>query len=108
MKNTPGRRLKVNDTAFVCFSVALTAFAAAGAGLVVNLFFTGWMAVGGMAGVGLFYLAMGIWSVGHHEDSKIEVIGKSEREAVPESVEYPAREEYSSSRRPTKVGAGSE
>ena len=42
------------------FAISACAFAAAGIGTVVNHWLTGWMAVGGMAGVGLFYLAVGI------------------------------------------------
>ncbi len=42
------------------FAISACAFAAAGIGTVVNHWLTGWMAVGGMAGVGLFYLAIGI------------------------------------------------
>lgn len=41
-------------------AVSFCAFAAAGVGTVVNHWLTGWMAVGGMVGVGFFYLAVGI------------------------------------------------
>ena len=42
------------------FAISAFAFAAAGIGTVINHWLTGWMAVGGMAGVGLFYLAVGV------------------------------------------------
>jgi hypothetical protein len=41
--------------------VAGAAFIAAGAGFIVNQFFTGWMAVGGMCGVGLLYIGIGVY-----------------------------------------------
>ena len=44
----------------MAFAVSVCAFAAAGVSIVVNHWLTGWMAVGGMAGIGLFYLAIGI------------------------------------------------
>jgi hypothetical protein len=44
----------------MAFCVALFALAAAGVGTIVNHWLTGWMAVGGMVGLGLFYLAVGI------------------------------------------------
>ena len=42
------------------FAISACAFAAAAIGTVINHWLTGWMAVGGMTGVGLFYLAVGI------------------------------------------------
>ena len=49
-----------SPTSQMAFAVALCALAAAGIGSIVNYWLTGWMAVGGMAGVGLFYLAIGL------------------------------------------------
>src|SRR5262249_179010 len=53
----------LNDTSRVCFSVAACAFVAALCGLAVGHVFSGWMAAGGMSAVGLFYLAIGIFSL---------------------------------------------
>ena len=50
----------MNSAAQMSFAISACAFAAAGIGTIVNHWLTGWMAVGGMAGVGLFYLAVGI------------------------------------------------
>lgn len=50
----------VSPASQMAFAVAICAFAAAGIGLIVNQFLTGWMAVGGMFGVGLFYVGIGI------------------------------------------------
>ena len=53
-------RTSLNAVSKVSFAVAITAFATALLGLLINQIFTGWMAAGGMAGVGLFYLAIGV------------------------------------------------
>lgn len=53
-------RFSLTPASQMAFAVSLCAFAAAGVGLIVNHWLTGWMAVGGMVGVGLFYLAVGI------------------------------------------------
>ncbi|WP_010587590.1 hypothetical protein [Schlesneria paludicola] len=53
-------RHDLNPTSKMSFAVALCAFAAAAIGLLVNQWMSGWMAVGGMAGIGLFYLAVGL------------------------------------------------
>ena len=50
----------MSPAARMSFAISACAFAAAGIGTIVNHWLTGWMAVGGMAGVGLFYLAVGI------------------------------------------------
>ena len=50
----------LNPVSKVSFAVAIAAFGTALLGLVINQIFTGWMAAGGMAGVGLFYLAIGV------------------------------------------------
>jgi len=50
----------LNPVSKISFAVAIAAFATALLGLVINQIFTGWMAAGGMAGVGLFYLAIGV------------------------------------------------
>ena len=50
----------VNPTSQMAFAVAFCALAAAGIGSIVNLWLTGWLAVGGMVGVGLFYWAVGV------------------------------------------------
>ncbi len=50
----------MSPTSQMAFAVALCALAAAGIGSIVNHWLTGWMAVGGMVGVGLFYAAVGI------------------------------------------------
>ena len=51
-----------NSSRRMAFIVAVCAFSAAGLGLLINQWVPGWMAVGGMAGVGLFYLTMGAMS----------------------------------------------
>ncbi len=65
-------RSGLNSTSSMSFAVALFAFAAAGAGVLVNHWMSGWMAVGGMAGVGLFYLAVGLLNLGSSEPIFIE------------------------------------
>ena len=57
---------QLNQTSKMSFAVAGCAFAAAGIGLLINHWMSGWMAVGGMAGVGLFYLAIGLLNLGSH------------------------------------------
>jgi hypothetical protein len=51
---------RFNSTSKMSFAVAACAFAAAGLGLLVNQWMSGWMAVGGMAGIGLFYSGVGL------------------------------------------------
>ena len=51
-----------NSSRRMAFIVAVYAFGAAGLGLLINQWVPGWMAIGGMAGVGLFYLTMGAMS----------------------------------------------
>jgi hypothetical protein len=62
-------RREMNPTSKVSFAVATCAFAAAGGGLVINQWMAGWMAVGGMAGLGLFYLAVGVLNLGSADPS---------------------------------------
>ena len=50
----------LNPVSKISFAVAIAAFGTALLGLVINQIFTGWMAAGGMTGVGLFYLAIGV------------------------------------------------
>lgn len=50
----------LSPTSQMSFAVALCALAAAAVGTIVNHWLTGWMAVGGMVGIGLFYLAIGL------------------------------------------------
>lgn len=57
---TAANRPGISPAAKMSFAVAACAFAAAGVGYLVNQWMSGWMAVGGMAGVGLFYLAIGL------------------------------------------------
>ena len=57
-------RPDLNPTSKMSFAVVACAFAAAGFGLLINQWFSGWMAVGGMTGVGLFYLAVGLLNIG--------------------------------------------
>ncbi len=53
----------MNSASQMAFTVAAIALAAAGVGVIVNHWVTGWMAVGGMVGVGLFYAAIGVLSL---------------------------------------------
>ena len=55
---------RVNDASLMCFSVAAGALIAAGIGAIVNHLLAGWMAVGGMVGVALLYLALGLFNLG--------------------------------------------
>ena len=55
-----GNRGGLNTTSKMSFAVAGCAFIAALVGLLINHWLSGWMAVGGMTGVGLFYLAIGL------------------------------------------------
>ena len=57
-------RREMTPASKMSFAVAACAFAAAGIGLLINQWMSGWMAVGGMAGVGLFYLAVGLLNLG--------------------------------------------
>ncbi len=57
-------RPEMSPTSKMSFAVAACAFGAAGIGLLINQWMSGWMAVGGMAGVGLFYLAVGLLNLG--------------------------------------------
>lgn len=57
---TSAGRSTLSITSQMSFGVAASAFAAAGIGLLINQWMSGWMAVGGMAGVGLFYMAIGL------------------------------------------------
>jgi hypothetical protein len=54
------------------FAVSAFAFAAAGVGLLINQWMSGWMAVGGMAGLGLFYLAIGVLNLGSSHSAFLE------------------------------------
>ena len=70
----------VGITSKMSFAVAGCAFGAAIIGLLVNQWLSGWMAVGGMTGVGLFYLAVGLLNLspsGHHESDASELIETS-------------------------------
>ncbi len=58
--NRDSSRPQLPPTAKMSFAVSAAAFAAAITGLFVNQWLSGWMAVGGMAGIGLFYLAIGV------------------------------------------------
>ena len=77
----------LNPTSQMAFAVALCALAAAGVGSIVNHWMTGWMAVGGMAGVGLFYLAVGLLNLRSRtsfEDATMSNV--SQRTARPENL----------------------
>ena len=71
-------RPEMNSTSKMSFAVAACAFGAAAIGLLINQWMSGWMAVGGMAGLGLFYLAIGLLNLGStepmitHESALIE------------------------------------
>jgi len=72
----------LNPTCQMAFAVAACAFASAGIGAIVNHWLTGWMAVGGMVGVGLFYLAIGILSLSakdplHADDERLNASQRS-------------------------------
>ena len=60
-------RSEMNSTSQMSFAVAACAFGAAALGLLINQWMSGWMAVGGMAGLGLFYLAIGLLNLGSTE-----------------------------------------
>ena len=65
-------RSEMNPTSKMSFAVAGCAFGAAAIGLLINHWMSGWMAVGGMAGLGLFYLAIGVLSLGSSNSVFIE------------------------------------
>ena len=71
-------RTEMNTTSKMSFAVAGSALGAAAIGLLINQWMTGWMAVGGMAGLGLFYRAIGLLNLGSaeplftHENDLIE------------------------------------
>ena len=54
-----------NSLSKMCFAVAGLAFFGAFACAAINHALTGWMAVAGMASLGLFYLAIGVLNLGH-------------------------------------------
>ena len=65
-------RQDINPASKMSFAVALCAFSAAGIGFLVNHWMSGWMAVGGMAGIGLFYLAVGLLNLNTADSNVIE------------------------------------
>jgi len=60
----------------MAFAVAFCALAVAGIGAIANQWLSGWLAIGGMFGVGLFYIAIGVLNIvsnppAFHEDESI-------------------------------------
>ena len=53
----------LHPTSRVAFAVAACAFMAAGIGAILNYWVAGWMAVGGMTGIGLFYIVIRLINV---------------------------------------------
>lgn len=54
-----------NSISKICFCIAGLAFVGSFACAAINHSLSGWMAVAGMAGLGLFYLALGVLNLGH-------------------------------------------
>lgn len=84
-KNGSLSRWVVPPVSRMCFAISAIAFGAALLGALVNHFLTGWMAVGGMAMVGLLYLGMGI------ADLKYERTSGSDEFAVARTIEITRR-----------------
>ena len=87
----------ISTASQMSFAVAACAFAAAGIGSIVNFWLTGWMAVGGMVGVGLFYLALGLVNLNSRNsyDDEQFMSSLSEKTArsdnlYAEAVQHPA------------------
>ena len=57
-------RLVFTSLSKACFGVASVAFVGSFACAALNHSLSGWMAVAGMAGLGLFYLALGVLNLG--------------------------------------------
>ncbi len=80
--------LPMSPASQMSFAISACAFAAAGIGTVVNHWLTGWMAVGGMSGVGLFYLAVGILNLRSHNtfDDEESMTSVSQRTARSDNL----------------------
>ena len=79
----------LNPVSKISFAVAIAAFGTALLGLVINQIFTGWMAAGGMAGVGLFYLAIGILNL-EWRSSPVTEDQKDEEAMVANTLHMPS------------------
>ena len=71
-KPNAAERGGLNATSKMSFAVAACAFVAALVGLLINHWLSGWMAVGGMTGVGLFYLAIGLLNLNSAETGTLD------------------------------------
>lgn len=79
----------MNSTSQMAFAIAVCALVAAGVGSIINHWLTGWMAVGGMVGVGLFYLAVGLLNLKSKRslfDEVDSMSNTSQRTARPENL----------------------
>ena len=56
-------RSSLSPASQMAFAVSICAFGAAGVGAIGNQWLPGWVAVGGMMGVGCFYLIIGLFSL---------------------------------------------
>ena len=79
----------LNPVSKISFAVAIAAFGTALLGLVINQILTGWMAAGGMTGVGLFYLAIGVLNL-DWRSSSIPAEVQEEEESVAAPYHWPS------------------
>lgn len=94
-----GNQTVLNPTSQMAFAVAACALVAAVIGVIINHWMTGWMAVGGMVGVGLFYLAVGILNLSsagvpaYEDDDKLNASQRNAKveNLVGEAVSRPRR-----------------
>ena len=85
----------LNPVAKMCFAVTVGAFAAALGGVFVNQWVSGWMNAGGMACVGVFYLVMGVASLGHAPKSLFD-----HEQDSSSAASYPQPRRYGDDLRP--------
>ena len=74
MPHQPGTngRAVLTSLSKASFGIAGLAFLGSFACAAINHSLSGWMAVAGMAGLGLFYLALGVLNLGHVPKSRLD------------------------------------
>ena len=75
-----------NSISKICFCIASLAFVGSFACAAIHYALSGWMAVAGMAGLGLFYLALGVLNLGHAPTSLFDDAQNSSSAALHSRV----------------------